>query len=188
MDRVCWTIEEDAVAVILNMWGITPEAIARLLTDKRAAVRGIREGVVAGLVTRAPQYERTTHAVQSRLARICKMHSELRSSGECWNRGAVHDFLENSLLDRDLLRNLLTLTTSDIDLIIQVFSHAPREIRNSLIKSIKRWITSYQKMARRASGGPEYRWNPLLAESRKIGMAFTGEYRVVPIGHRIEES
>ena len=188
MDRISWTIEEDAVAVMLSMWGITPETIAQLLTNKRAAVRGIQEGVVAGLVVTTPQYERTTHAVQSRLARIRRMHTEIWSNEESWNRDAVHAFLENSLLDRDLLRNLLTLTPNDIDLIIQVWSRAPfRGTENSLLKSIKRWITSYQKSARQAARRPEYRWNPLLAGSRWIGIAFTREFRVVPISHRIEE-
>lgn len=125
MDRVCWTTEEDAVAVVLSMWGITPETIAQLLTKKRAAVRGIQEGVVAGLVAMTPQYERTTHAVQSRLARIRRMHTELWSNGESWNRDAVHGFLENSLLDRDLVLNLLTLTPNDIYFIIHVCSHVP---------------------------------------------------------------
>lgn len=134
MDRVCWTTEEDAVAIVLSMWGITPETIAQLRTKKRAAVRGIQEGVVAGLVAMTPQYERTTHAVQSRLARIRKMHTELWSNGESWNRDAVHGFVENRLLDRDLLRNLLTLTPNDINLVIHVCSHANlRGIRNLLI-------------------------------------------------------
>ena len=120
MDRVCWTKEEDAVAVVRNMWGITPQTIGRLLTNKRAMVRGIQEGIVAGMVATTPQYERTTNAVQGRLARIRKMHPEIWSNGGSWERKAVAAFLEDSQLDRDLVRNLLTLTPDDINLIIQV--------------------------------------------------------------------
>lgn len=122
MDRVCWTKEEDAVAIVLNMWGITPETIGRLLTNKRAMVRGIQEGIVAGMVATTPQYERTTNAVQGRLARIRKTHPEIWSNEGSWNRNAVPAFLENSQLDRDLVRNLLTLTPDDINLIIKVCS------------------------------------------------------------------
>ena len=76
--------------------------------------------MVAGLEAIMPQYERTTNAVWSRLARIRKVHPELWSNGESWNRGAVHAFLESSLLDCNLLHSLLILTPSDIEMIIQV--------------------------------------------------------------------
>ena len=136
MDRVCWNMEEDAVAIVFSMWGITPETIAQLLTNKRAAVRGVQEGMVAGLEAIMPQYERTTNAVWSRLARIRKVHPELRSNRESWNRGAVHAFLESSLLDRDLLRSLLTLTPSDIEMIIQVCFYV---IFRRLVTDIKKY-------------------------------------------------
>ena len=70
-------MEEDAVAIVFSMWGITPETIAQLLTNKQATVRGVQEGMVAGLEAIMPQYERTTNAVQSRLARIHKVHPKL---------------------------------------------------------------------------------------------------------------
>lgn len=99
MDQVCWTKEEDADAIVLNMWGITPETIGRLLTNKWAMVRGIQEGIVAGMVAATLQYEKTTNAVQGRLARIRKTHPEIWSNKGSWNRNTVPAFLENSQLD-----------------------------------------------------------------------------------------
>ena len=129
-------MEEDAVAIVFSMWGITPETIAQLLTNKQATVRGVQEGMVAGLEAIMPQYERTTNAVQSRLARIHKVHPELWSNRESWNRGAVHAFLKSSLLDHDLLRSLLTLTPSDIEMIIQVCFYV---IFRRLVTDIKKY-------------------------------------------------
>lgn len=56
MAAVSWTIEEAAIAVVLNMWGVSYKTIARLLTFKSANIQGIQHGA-------GPLYERTEAAV-----------------------------------------------------------------------------------------------------------------------------
>lgn len=85
-----WSVDETAVAIILDMWGVEYKTIAAVLTNKRAWVRGVQEGSVAGIPATIPEYERTKSSVASKLDRMRHTHPELWSEelGQ-WNREAV---------------------------------------------------------------------------------------------------
>ncbi|GAA87899.1 hypothetical protein AKAW_06013 [Aspergillus luchuensis IFO 4308] len=74
-----WSVDETAVAIILDMWGVEYKTIAAVLTNKRAWVRGVQEGSVAGIPATIPEYERTKSSVASKLDRMRHTHPELWS-------------------------------------------------------------------------------------------------------------
>jgi hypothetical protein len=114
MAAVSWTIEEAAIAVVLNMWGVSYKTIARLLTLKSANLRGIQEGA-------GPLYERTEVAVGKKLRRIRDERPELWIEQEGkWDWEAVSRYLHESQIDQALLDKLLILTDDDIETINQV--------------------------------------------------------------------
>jgi hypothetical protein len=114
MAAVSWTTEEAAIAVVLNMWGVSYKTIARLLTLKSANVRGIQHGA-------GPLYERTEAAVGKKLRRIRDERPELWIEQEGkWDWEAVSRYLHDSQIDQVLLDKLLVLTDDDIETINQV--------------------------------------------------------------------
>jgi hypothetical protein len=114
MAAVSWTTEEAAIAVVLNMWGVSYKTIARLLTLKSANLRGISEGI-------GPLYERTEVAIGKKLRRIRDERPELWIEQEGkWDWEAVSRYLHESQIDQVLLDKLLVLTDDDIETINQV--------------------------------------------------------------------
>ncbi|GKZ58808.1 hypothetical protein AnigIFM49718_004646 [Aspergillus niger] len=113
-----WSVDETAVAIILDMWGVEYKTIAAVLTNKRAWVRGVQEGAVAGMPATTPEYERTKSSVASKLDRMRHTHPELWSEelGQ-WNREAVCRFLSENRIDHGLLDYLLSLTVAELAMI-----------------------------------------------------------------------
>ncbi|THC87769.1 hypothetical protein EYZ11_012782 [Aspergillus tanneri] len=105
---IIWTMEETAIATILDMRGVGHATIAKYLTSKMAEVRGIQEGTIPGVSVAALQLERTTDAVTSKLARIRKKKPELWLGQEKgWNEKAVYEFL-SSHVEGDFIAHLMT--------------------------------------------------------------------------------
>jgi hypothetical protein len=111
MMRVPWTDEETAVLIIFDMWGFKTEAIAEILTNRRAEIRAI--------VGSIPQYKRTSSAVSNKLTQVRNQNHNLWLKDRRWDRDAVTEFLYRSTLDHDLVARLLDLET-DIKIVIRV--------------------------------------------------------------------
>jgi hypothetical protein len=67
---IFWTNKETAIAIVFSTWGYGQEVIARLLNSRRAPVRGVQQGLVAGLLSEEPQYIRTAGSVRQKLHRL----------------------------------------------------------------------------------------------------------------------
>lgn len=109
-----WTEEEAAVLIVFSMWGYKHEAIAEILTNRRAEIRGIVR------TDMPPSYTRTVPAVRNKLAEIRTQNPQLWSKNEGWARDAVLAHLYGSLLDHDHVNRLLNLTSVDIKTITRV--------------------------------------------------------------------
>jgi hypothetical protein len=96
MMRVPWTDEETAALIIFDMWGFKTEAIAEILTNRRAEIRAI--------VGSIPQYKRTSSAVSNKLTQLRNQNHNLWLSDRGWDRDAVTEFLYRSTLDHDFGR------------------------------------------------------------------------------------
>jgi hypothetical protein len=79
-----------AIAVVLNMWGVSYKTITRLLTLKSANLQGILEGA-------GPLYKRTEAVVRKKLRRIHNKRPELWIEQEGkWDWEAVSWYLHKS--------------------------------------------------------------------------------------------
>lgn len=111
-----WTEEETAVLLIFAMWGYKHEAIAEILTNRRAEIRGIFR------TDMQPSYTRTVSAVRNKLAEVRSQNSQLWSKDEGWARDAVLEHLYGSLVDHAHVKRLLNLTPSDVKIITRVWT------------------------------------------------------------------
>lgn len=114
MSRVNWTKEETALLIIFAMWGIRHEAIAEILTNRRAEIRAILT---------VPPYTRTVSAVRNKLTEVRSQNPRLWDREQGWDRDAVVEFLYQSTLDHAQVTRLLSWTAADIEIIIQVCIH-----------------------------------------------------------------
>ena len=114
MAGIIWTEEETAVLLVFAMWGYKHEAIAEILTNRRAEVRGILDTDVL------PSYMRTVSAVRNKLTDIRARNPQLWLKEEGWDRDAVLIYLYQSTVDHAQLNRLLNLTATDINILNRV--------------------------------------------------------------------
>lgn len=123
---ITWTEEETAVLLVFAMWGYKHEAIAEILTDRRAEIRGLLH------TNMPPSYRRTVSAVRNKLTDLRTQNPQLWLKEEGWIRDAVLIYLHESTVDHALLNRLLNLTTTNIEMITRVcVLKDPTKLRNT---------------------------------------------------------
>jgi hypothetical protein len=114
MTGVPWTDEETAVLLVFSMWGYKHEAIAEILTNRQAEIRGILHTYMP------PSYTRTVSAVRNKLTELRTQNPQLWLREEGWNRAAITEYLYGSTVDLAHVNRLLNLTPADIDTVTRV--------------------------------------------------------------------
>ena len=121
MSRVIWNFEEEALLLVLAMWHVPQEIISTTLTNRRAALRGVLGGTVAGLRIHPPQYERTLSSVRGKLSWLRRNHPELWFDNGELNPNAVVAYLYQPQQDHSFVDFLLSLDATGIGSITQVW-------------------------------------------------------------------
>ncbi|KAJ5925848.1 hypothetical protein N7454_007358 [Penicillium verhagenii] len=105
MGGVPWTLEETALLILFDMWGYEHKIISQLLTDRSPVIR------------QGTQHQRSISAVDNKLQFI-RNNSNLWSKESGWDLAKVTEYISTLKLDHAQLRQLLTLSKSDCDGII----------------------------------------------------------------------
>ncbi|KAJ6051511.1 uncharacterized protein N7446_006144 [Penicillium canescens] len=111
MTGIPWTDEETAVLLVFSMWGYKHEAIAEILTNRRAEIRGILH------TNMPPSYTRTVSAIRNKLNELRTQNPRLWLKEEGWNRAAITEYLYDSMADLAHVNRLLNLNAADINII-----------------------------------------------------------------------